>query len=135
MLKARPVVGPDGEVVRVIGSLADVTEIKSAEERMLHDAIHDNLTGLPNRELFYDRLTSAMHLAQRPGTTAPTVLVIDIDQFKTVNDFLRSFDRRFGVAGRRTAPVARLEAWRHPVAPCRGISSAPSSSLRRAPPI
>ncbi len=86
VLKARPVVGPDGEVVRVIGSLADVTEIKSAEERMLHDAIHDNLTGLPNRELFYDRLTSAMHLAQRPGATAPTVLVIDIDQFKTVND-------------------------------------------------
>ncbi len=86
VLKARPVVGPDGEVVRVIGSLADVTEIKSAEERMLHDAIHDNLTGLPNRELFYDRLTSAMYLAQRPGTTAPTVLVIDIDQFKTVND-------------------------------------------------
>ncbi len=86
VLKARPVVGPDGEVVRVIGSLADVTEIKSAEERMLHDAIHDNLTGLPNRELFYDRLASAMTLAQKPGTRAPIVLVIDIDQFKTVND-------------------------------------------------
>jgi diguanylate cyclase (GGDEF)-like protein/PAS domain S-box-containing protein len=86
VLKARPVVGPDGEVVRVIGSLADVTEIKSAEERMLHDAIHDNLTGLPNRELFYDRLTSAMHLAQKTGATFPTVLVIDIDQFKSIND-------------------------------------------------
>ena len=85
VLKARPVVGPDGEVVRVIGSLADVTEIKSAEERMLHDAIHDNLTGLPNRELFYDRLASAMMLAQKPGAR-PIVLVIDIDQFKTVND-------------------------------------------------
>jgi diguanylate cyclase (GGDEF)-like protein len=66
--------------------LADVTEIKSAEERMLHDAIHDNLTGLPNRELFYDRLTAAMHLAQKPGTAGPTVMVIDIDAFKTVND-------------------------------------------------
>jgi diguanylate cyclase (GGDEF)-like protein/PAS domain S-box-containing protein len=86
VLKARPVVGPEGEVVRVIGSLADVTEIKSAEERMLHDAIHDNLTGLPNRELFYDRLTAAMHLAQKPGTAGPTVMVIDIDAFKTVND-------------------------------------------------
>ena len=60
VLKARPVVSADGEVVRVIGSLADVTEIKSAEERMLHDAVHDNLTGLPNRELFYDRLASAL---------------------------------------------------------------------------
>ena len=66
MLKARPVVSADGEVVRVIGSLADVTELKSAEERMLHDAIHDNLTGLPNRELFHDRLDTAVHLAQKP---------------------------------------------------------------------
>ncbi len=64
ILKARPVVSADGEVVRVIGSLADVTEIKSAEERMLHDAIHDNLTGLPNRELFQDRLDIAVNQAR-----------------------------------------------------------------------
>src|SRR5579871_4368423 len=86
VLKARPVVGADGEVVRVIGSLADVTEIKSAEERMLHDAIHDNLTGLPNRELFHDRLTTAIYLAQKLGGSGPTVLVADIDGFKGVND-------------------------------------------------
>ncbi len=86
MLKARPVVSADGEVVRVIGSLADVTELKSAEERMLHDAIHDNLTGLPNRELFHDRLDTAVHLAQKPGAAAPITLVIDIDDFKRVND-------------------------------------------------
>jgi diguanylate cyclase (GGDEF)-like protein/PAS domain S-box-containing protein len=88
VLKARPVVSAEGEVVRVIGSLADVTEIKSAEERMLHDAIHDNLTGLPNRELFHDRLTSALYLAQKPGAKAPAVLVVDIDGFKGVNDSL-----------------------------------------------
>ena len=86
VLKARPVVSADGEVVRVIGSLTDVTENKSAEERMLHDAIHDNLTGLPNRELFHDRLASALYLAQKPGANAPTVLIIDIDDFKAVND-------------------------------------------------
>ncbi len=86
VLKARPVVSADGEVVRVIGSLADVTEIKSAEERMLHDAVHDNLTGLPNRELFYDRLTSALYLAQKPGASAPAALIVDIDGFKAVND-------------------------------------------------
>jgi diguanylate cyclase (GGDEF)-like protein len=85
-LKARPVIGADGEVVRVIGSLADVTEIKSAEERMLHDAIHDNLTGLPNRELFQDRLATALYLAQKPGADVPTVLIADIDGFKSVND-------------------------------------------------
>ncbi len=86
VLKARPVVSADGEVVRVIGSLADVTEIKSAEERMLHDAIHDNLTGLPNRELFYDRLTSALYMAQKPGASAPAIMLVDIDGFKAVND-------------------------------------------------
>jgi diguanylate cyclase (GGDEF)-like protein/PAS domain S-box-containing protein len=86
VLKARPVIGADGEVARVIGSLADVTEIKSAEERMLHDAVHDNLTGLPNRELFYDRLGAALHLVQKPGASPPAVLVADIDNFKSVND-------------------------------------------------
>ena len=86
MLKARPVVSADGEVVRVVGSLADVTELKSAEERMLHDAIHDNLTGLPNRELFYDRLDTAVYHAQKPEAARPVVLVVDIDDFKRVND-------------------------------------------------
>ena len=85
-LKARPVISADGEVVRVIGSLADVTEIKSAEERMLHDAIHDNLTGLPNRELFHDRLDTAVNQAAKPGAAAPIALVVDIDDFKRVND-------------------------------------------------
>ncbi len=47
-IKARPVVGSDGEVVRLVGTLTDVTEFKNAEERLLHDAVHDNLTGLPN---------------------------------------------------------------------------------------
>jgi diguanylate cyclase (GGDEF)-like protein/PAS domain S-box-containing protein len=85
-LKARPVVSADGEVVRVIGSLADVTELKSAEERMLHDAVHDNLTGLPNRELFHDRLDTAVHQAQKPGATGPVAIVLNVDDFKRVND-------------------------------------------------
>ena len=54
-------VGADGEVVRVIGTLSDVTELKTAEERLLQDAVHDNLTGLPNREIFFDRLESALN--------------------------------------------------------------------------
>src|SRR4029077_4977221 len=63
-LKARPVVGSDGEVVRLVGTLTDVTEFKTAEERMLHDSVHDNLTGLPNRELFLDRLDAAFGFAR-----------------------------------------------------------------------
>ena len=88
VLKARPVVNAEGEVVRVIGALSDVTEIKAAEERILHDAIHDNLTGLPNRELFLDRLSSALVQVNRPGAPTFAALTIDVDRFKDINDAL-----------------------------------------------
>jgi len=85
-LKARPVVGSDGEVVRLVGTLTDVTEFKNAEERLLHDAVHDNLTGLPNRELFLDRLEGVLTFAKADPAIKPTVIVIDLDRFKQVND-------------------------------------------------
>jgi diguanylate cyclase (GGDEF)-like protein/PAS domain S-box-containing protein len=85
-LRARPVVGTDGEVIRLVGTLTDVTEFKTAEERLLHDAVHDNLTGLPNRELFLDRLEAVLGLAKADSAIRPTVMVIDIDRFKQVND-------------------------------------------------
>ena len=86
-LKARPVVGSDGEVVRIVGTLTDVTEFKNAEERLLHDAVHDNLTGLPNRELFLDRLEGVLAFCPRPmPPSALTVIVVDLDRFKQVND-------------------------------------------------
>ena len=47
----------------MVGTLTDVTESKNAEERLLHDAVHDNLTGLPNRELFIDRLEAVVGFA------------------------------------------------------------------------
>jgi diguanylate cyclase (GGDEF)-like protein/PAS domain S-box-containing protein len=85
-LKARPVVGSDGEVVRLVGTLSDVTEFKNAEERLLHDAVHDNLTGLPNRELFVDRIESVLALSKADEAIKPTIIVIDLDRFKQVND-------------------------------------------------
>jgi diguanylate cyclase (GGDEF)-like protein/PAS domain S-box-containing protein len=85
-LKARPVVGSDGEVVRLVGTLTDVTEFKTAEERLLHDAVHDNLTGLPNRELFLDRLEAVLGFARGDSAIRPTVIVVDLDRFKQVND-------------------------------------------------
>ncbi|MCK0198303.1 EAL domain-containing protein [Ancylobacter sp. 6x-1] len=84
-LRARPVVGADGEVVRCIGTLSDVTKLRTAEERILHDAVHDNLTSLPNRELFLDRLASAISFARGDEAAKPTVLLIDLDRFKLVN--------------------------------------------------
>jgi diguanylate cyclase (GGDEF)-like protein/PAS domain S-box-containing protein len=87
-LRARPVIGSDGEVVRCVGTLVNVTEQKKAEERLLHDAVHDNLTGLPNRELFLDRLSNVMNMARGENNLHPTVFMIDIDRFKQVNDSL-----------------------------------------------
>ena len=85
-LKARPVVGSDGEVVRLVGTLTDVTDFKNAEERLLFDAVHDNLTGLPNRELFIDRMEAAFGFARAEPQIRPSIVVIDLDRFKQVND-------------------------------------------------
>ena len=52
---------------------------------MLHDAVHDNLTGLPNRELFLDRLEAALAFSRVDEQIRPTVIVIDLDRFKQVN--------------------------------------------------
>ncbi len=85
-LKARPVVGPTGDVIRVIGTLTDVTGQKTAEERLLHDAVHDNLTGLPNREIFFDRLESAIAQFNANAAPRPVVMTVDIDRFRHVNE-------------------------------------------------
>ena len=83
-LRARPVVGQDGEVVRLVGTLTDVTDQKNAFERLLHDAVHDNLTGLPNREIFYDRLETALLQAESDTDNRPNVLCVDIDGFNRI---------------------------------------------------
>src|SRR5258705_141397 len=85
-LKARPAVRSDGEVSRGGGTLTDVTEAKNAEERMPHDSVHDNLTGLPNRKLFIDRLNAVANLTRAMPNLRPTLMVIDLDRFKQVND-------------------------------------------------
>jgi diguanylate cyclase (GGDEF)-like protein/PAS domain S-box-containing protein len=116
-IKARPVVGTDGEVIRIVGTLADVTESKTAEERLLHDAVHDNLTGLPNRELFQDRLQAALTFASQDETLRPTVIVIDLDRFKQVNEsvglsagdsILLTLARRLGRLLRPQDTLARI---------------------------
>ncbi len=78
----------DPAVAGIVFNSRDVTDRRRAEEKLLHDAFHDELTGLPNRALFMDRLGQAMATARaRPGEIA-AVLFLDVDRFKIVNDSL-----------------------------------------------
>ena len=72
-----------GRATRIVGSVTDVTDRREAERRLQHDALHDTLTGLPNRVLFLDRLDQAIRRAQRhhPECCA-AVLFLDLDRFK-----------------------------------------------------
>ncbi len=66
----------------------DITDRKQAEEKLLHDALHDELTGLPNRALFMDRLRLSMERSRREPERLTVVLFLDLDRFKIVNDSL-----------------------------------------------
>ena len=73
-------------LLRCVGLMRDVTSHKRSHERLIHDAVHDSLTGLPNRELFLDRLQGAITRAAEGQSHRPTIIFIDIDRFKKVND-------------------------------------------------
>lgn len=77
-----------GKGLRLVGSQTDITAQKLTEERLLHDAFHDALTGLPNSALLRDRLERAAAYAKRRRDYLYAVLFLDIDRFKNINDSL-----------------------------------------------
>ncbi|HZU13416.1 MAG TPA: EAL domain-containing protein [Chloroflexota bacterium] len=77
--------GEDGRIEHTIGIAADITERKRTRDALLHQALHDALTGLPNRSLLQDRLQQAILTARREGESV-ALLLIDLDRFKDVND-------------------------------------------------
>jgi diguanylate cyclase (GGDEF)-like protein/PAS domain S-box-containing protein len=73
---------------RIAGSMTDISLRKTAEEKLLHEAIHDVLTGLPNRALFMDLLGRSLARSRRRKGYLFAVLFLDLDRFKVINDGL-----------------------------------------------
>ncbi|MCE9597317.1 MAG: EAL domain-containing protein [Spirochaetia bacterium] len=77
-----------GYVTHAVVVSRDNTERKIAEDKLLHDTLHDTLTGLPNRNLIMDRLGHAMRRRSRDSEYNFAVLFLDLDRFKVINDSL-----------------------------------------------
>lgn len=104
------------ERVRFTVTLQDLTERKAVEAKLVHQAYHDPLTALANRELFHDRVTHALALRERDAKTL-AVIFLDLDNFKNINDtqghgtgdrLLQAVARRLQNATRGCDTVARL---------------------------
>ncbi|MGX9079513.1 diguanylate cyclase domain-containing protein, partial [Klebsiella pneumoniae] len=76
-----------GKISQYIGIFSDLSQTKLAEQKIAAQANYDNLTGLPNRTLFENRLQAALNNQQETGSQG-AVLFLDLDRFKHINDSL-----------------------------------------------
>jgi diguanylate cyclase (GGDEF)-like protein/PAS domain S-box-containing protein len=98
----------DPAVAGLVLTLRDVTRLRAVESELKHRAFHDELTGLPNRVLFSDRIAQGLARARRTHSTLG-VLLVDLDDFKLVNDTLGHGlgDELLVAAGKRLSELAR----------------------------
>ena len=92
MLEAATDPSADRRRMRCVGLVRETTDSQSAHERFAHDAVHDAVTGLPNRALFLDRLGVALARAQREPLIQPAVIVIDVDRFQAMATSTQHFE-------------------------------------------
>lgn len=85
--RARLVLDGNGKPLELVGTWVDITERKEHQEQLQHQALHDALTGLPNRALLMDRLTHSLKVAERDQKPL-ALLILDLDRFKEINDTL-----------------------------------------------
>jgi diguanylate cyclase (GGDEF)-like protein/PAS domain S-box-containing protein len=86
--RALPVGPPGGPAARIVGSIHDIEPRKQLEEQLRQGALYDEVTGLPNRKLFLERLSLTIAQARRSPGLRYAVVFLDLDGFKLVNDSL-----------------------------------------------
>lgn len=98
----------EGAEKRILSFVRDISERKLAEKQLLHQATHDQLTGLANRTLLQDRLEQTIHFARRSQRLV-ALLLLDLDRFKVVNDNLghRAGDELLCMVARRLEETVR----------------------------
>lgn len=117
LMRVKPVLGGDGQVNRIVGTLQDVTGERAAQTRLLNDSVTDTLTGLPNKQLFLDRLERALERSRTGQGLKPAVFFIDIDKFADIEErigqaaadsVLLAISRRVGRLMRPLDTLARV---------------------------
>ncbi len=88
LVRGQAVLDAKGGPVRMAGSQTDVTRRRSAEQSARHDSLHDSLTGLPNRKRLSQLLSSTLSRRRDPEARPFSLLFVDLDRFKSVNDSL-----------------------------------------------
>jgi diguanylate cyclase (GGDEF)-like protein/PAS domain S-box-containing protein len=88
LCRGMAIYGTHGHATRIAGSQTDIATWKQAEETLSHAALHDTLTGLPNRVFLMERMRQAVQLSQRDQNYLFAVLFVDLDRFKVINDSL-----------------------------------------------
>lgn len=87
-INGAPLKDTDGTITHLVFSITDITHRKQVEAQLVHDALHDHLTGLPNRAFFIERVDHAIKLAKRNQDYLFAILFLDLDRFKVINDSL-----------------------------------------------
>ncbi|WP_293268138.1 PAS domain S-box protein [Neptunomonas sp.] len=106
-----------GEITHFVSVSEDMTEQKEVQHKLEQLALYDPLTGLANRRLFYDRLAQARAVCLRSSASVLTLIMLDLDKFKLINDtlghdagdeLLKTISKRLELCVRKTDTVARI---------------------------